>query len=59
MPNFILVRPDDETLEVKLVNEVICTLSHDSDGWDGMEKVETIIKRIALIFGVTVMERVK
>lgn len=45
----------DETMTVSLDDEFVCEFNHDEDGWSGISKGEAIIKRIAELFNVEVV----
>lgn len=53
---FTFERPDDETLEVKLDDESLVTLTHDQDGWGAMETVEKLVTQIANKLNIPVEE---
>jgi len=47
---------DDENTSIVIGDVDICHLSHDSDGWFGMEKIITIVKKIAYSNNIPVVE---
>ncbi len=51
---FHIKRVDDEHVEIKLHGHAIVSLSHDSDGWDGIGNAEDIVIRIAGILNIKV-----
>jgi hypothetical protein len=51
---FWIRRVDDEHVEIKLHGHDVASLSHDSDGWDGIEKAEGIVTSIAGILSIPV-----
>lgn len=51
---FHIKRVNDETVEIKLHGHDVTNLSHDSDGWDGIEKAERIVTTIAGILNIGV-----
>jgi|SRR5271157_5915254 len=54
---FIIERVDDEHVEIKLHGHHVYSLSHDSDGWDGIGTAEVIVGNIAGILGIQVRKR--
>ena len=51
---FWIRRVTDETVEIKLHGHDVTTLTHDSDGWGGIEKAEEIVTSIANILKIQV-----
>lgn len=51
---FVIKRVNDESVEIALHGHHITSLSHDSDGWDGIEKAEVIVTTIAEILKIAV-----
>jgi hypothetical protein len=51
---FHIKRVNDETVEIKLHGHDVANLSHDSDGWSGIEKAEDIVTTIAEILKISV-----
>lgn len=51
---FVIKRVNDETVEIKLHGHDVAYLSHDSDGWAGIEKAEDIVTTIAEILKISV-----
>ena len=50
---FIIREVNDETWEVHLNGEHITTLTHDEDGWAGIDRVELVLENVARILGLT------
>lgn len=46
---FVVKRVNDETFEIVLHGYPVTTLSHDSDGWAGIETVQSAVETIAKI----------
>lgn len=53
---FHIKRVNDERVEIKLHGNYVTSLSHDSDGWDGIAKGQDIVKTIGKILGISVKE---
>lgn len=51
-----LERPDDETLLVRIEEDVVASVNHDEHGWSGMSAVENVVREIADAFGIEVYE---
>ena len=54
MAKFTLRRPDDETLIILLNGREVGSANHDSDGWQGMESLEELVKGIAGVLNIPV-----
>lgn len=52
---FELRKEDDETLEVFLNGKEVGHANHDSDGWSGMESLESLVERVAEVLGLSVV----
>jgi hypothetical protein len=53
---FIFEREDDETLKVFLNGTEVGSANHDSDGWAGMESLESLARGIAKVLHIPVLE---
>ena len=53
---FHIKRVDDEHVEIKLHGHDVVSLSHDSDGWDGIGNAESIVTIIAGILKIPVVK---
>jgi hypothetical protein len=51
---FTLYRPDEERLSVHLNGQYVTSANHDEHGWEGIDKLETTVNRIAEILGLPV-----
>ncbi|CAH2606188.1 conserved protein of unknown function (plasmid) [Rhodovastum atsumiense] len=56
LPGFTVTRRG-EALHIRFGARRVCTVDHDSVGWDGMDAVEAVVERIAKLLGVSVTER--
>lgn len=54
---FIIERVNDETVTIKLHGHEVAHLTHDSDGWAGIEKAEEIVTSIAEILKIQVRKK--
>ena len=55
MPTLVIHRIDDEHVEFRLDDSEICSVNHDEDGWQGMEKVQLALETVAELEGWEVM----
>ena len=53
---FILEREDEETLKVFLNGEEVGSANHDEDGWAGMESLESLVRGIAKVLRIPILE---
>ena len=51
---FTIRRLSDERTTILLNDQEVCQLSHDEDGWSGMDKCEQLVVRIARLIGAQV-----
>lgn len=56
LPILRLTRSNDEELEIVFDGHHIYTASHDMDGWQGMDAVETVARGIAKVLNLEVIE---
>lgn len=49
-------RPDDETIEVYVGDELVASANHDEHGWSGMDAVERATLAVARACGASVGE---
>lgn len=49
MPIIKFDAPDEETLEIYLNGESLGYYTHDFDGWDGMQRAQQLIRRVAAL----------
>jgi hypothetical protein len=48
--------PDDETLNIFLNGENLGHYTHDFDGWEGMQRVQQLIRRVAKVMAWNIEE---
>lgn len=54
--NLRILKPNDETVVFELDDKHLASLNYDEDGWQGMERAETILRGAAEIAGWTIEE---
>ena len=54
---FVINHEDDENVTVFLNGKQVGSANHDEDGWSGIEKVEKIVKSIAGVLKIPVVEK--
>lgn len=52
-PQLVLHRPNEETLQVLLGEDVLVTLTHDEHGWAGMAAAEQLVTQLTKALGLS------
>jgi hypothetical protein len=53
---FVIREHDSETFELFLNGQSLTTLTHDEDGWGGIDRMTTLVNDIARILGIPVKQ---
>lgn len=55
---------DDETMQIYVADnnpggydKQIVTITHDANGWEGMDLAEELLEKVGLAFGIQVVDR--
>jgi hypothetical protein len=53
---FVMREVDPETFELSLNGERLITLNHDDDGWQGIDRAQHLIRKVAEILKIPFSE---